>query len=127
MTEAREAFERHEAKVAQVPYEEFKLRFDSYEEKIGERYIDGSLRHKHWVIWLASWQEQQKMIDALKAENAELHSANVNMLNAKLSMQKSIDDAENYLHVALNSVDDETLCKSYLLSAVNALRGGSHD
>ena len=26
MNEAREAFERHEAKVAQVPYEEFKLR-----------------------------------------------------------------------------------------------------
>ena len=66
MTEAREAFERHEAKVAQVPYEEFKLRFDSYEEKIGERYIDGSLRHKHWVIWLASWQEQQRRIDQLE-------------------------------------------------------------
>ena len=39
------------------------------------------------------------------------------------AQQKRIDDAENYLHVALNSVDDETLCKSYLLSAVNALRG----
>ena len=127
MTEARKAFEKWygSTKTYQFIHEYIALHdplIKSVFQKRGKNYINDAVQE----AWNA-WQEQQKMIDALKAENAELHSANVNMLNAKLNMQKSIDDAENYLHVALNSVDDETLCKSYLLSAVNALRGGSHD
>ena len=118
MTEAREAFEKWYAS----NFAEKFVNVGAQLEKRGDQYIDFHAQDM-WEVW----QEQQKKIEALKAENAELHSANVNMLNAKLSMQKSIDDAENYLHVALNSVDDETLCKSYLLSAVNALRGGSHE
>ena len=59
---------------------------------------------------LEVWQAQQEQVEALKAENAELHSANVNMLNAKLSMQKRIDQLEMNLrfvidHFVMNDLD----------------------
>ncbi|MFC3902535.1 hypothetical protein SAMN05421749_103291 [Acinetobacter marinus] len=112
MTEAREAFGKYQAKMCQVSYEELKARYDEFERISGERYLSETMK-KQWSSWLASWQVQQKRIDVLQERLSHALDA--------------VDEAENYLHVALNSVDDETLCKSYLLSTVNALRGGSHD
>lgn len=53
---AREAFERRQAKVLNMPYKELKARFDENFRLFGARYNIGSINEKEWNLWLEAWQ-----------------------------------------------------------------------
>lgn len=86
---------------AREAFEQFIKNSPNYNKLVfihGERlfiFEDGQYKNLHVQLAWEVWQEQQK----------------------------KIDDAENYLHVALNSIENQEICKEYLQSAVNALRG----
>lgn len=53
---AHEAFERRQAKVLNIPYEEVKTHFDENFRLFGARYNIGSINEKEWNLWLEAWQ-----------------------------------------------------------------------
>lgn len=54
--EAREAFERRQAKALNMPYEGLKAHFDENSRLFGARYNTGSINEKEWIVWLDAWQ-----------------------------------------------------------------------
>ena len=60
--EAREAFERRQAKALNVPYEGLKARFDENSRLFGARYNAGSINEKEWNLWLEAWQAKTQAV-----------------------------------------------------------------
>lgn len=60
--EAREAFERRQAKALNVPYEGLKARFDENSRLFGARYNAGSINEKEWNLWLEAWQAKAQAV-----------------------------------------------------------------
>ena len=60
--EAREAFERRQAKVLNVPYEGLKAHFDENSRLFGARYNTGSINEKEWNLWLEAWQAKAQAV-----------------------------------------------------------------
>ena len=60
--EAREAFERRQAKALNVPYEGLKARFDENSRLFGARYNAGSINEKEWNLWLEAWQAKSQAV-----------------------------------------------------------------
>lgn len=59
---AREAFERRQAKVLNVPYEGLKAHFDENSRLFGARYNTGSINEKEWNLWLEAWQAKAQAV-----------------------------------------------------------------
>ena len=59
---AREAFERRQAKVLNMPYKELKARFDENFRLFGARYNIGSINEKEWNLWLEAWQAAKAQV-----------------------------------------------------------------
>lgn len=60
--EAREAFERRQAKALNVPYEGLKAHFDENSRLFGARYNAGSINEKEWNLWLEAWQAKAQAV-----------------------------------------------------------------
>lgn len=60
--EAREAFERRQAKALNVPYEGLKAHFDENSRLFGARYNTGSINEKEWIVWLDAWQARAQAV-----------------------------------------------------------------
>lgn len=60
--EAREAFERRQAKALNVPYEGLKAQFDENSRLFGARYNAGSINEKEWNLWLEAWQAKSQAV-----------------------------------------------------------------
>lgn len=54
--EAREAFERRQAKAVNMSYEQLKSLIDQYEAATGKRYGVKSVNAQEWSVWLEAWQ-----------------------------------------------------------------------
>lgn len=67
--EAREAFERRQAKVLNVPYEGLKAHFDENSRLFGARYNTGSINEKEWNLWLEAWQAKAQAVPEQVLEN----------------------------------------------------------
>lgn len=68
----RELFERHQAKLLNLDYEELKQQFDRHEECFNKRYATFSCFEKEFDVWEACWNTRQSEINKLKAEKAGL-------------------------------------------------------
>ncbi|WP_180122961.1 hypothetical protein [Acinetobacter sp. YH12086] len=68
MSELRERFERHQAGLLNIDYEELRDQFDHHEEIFGKRYVTFSDFEKEFELWQACWNHQQTIIDNLKAQ-----------------------------------------------------------
>ena len=68
MSDLRERFERHQAGLLNIDYEELRDQFDRHEEIFGKRYVTFSDFEKEFELWQACWNHQQAIIDQLKAQ-----------------------------------------------------------
>ena len=75
---AHEAFERRQAKVLNMPYEEVKTHFDENFRLFGARYNIGSINEKEWNLWLEAWQA--KAVPEWINVNDKLPPANILVL-----------------------------------------------
>lgn len=67
MSELRERFERHQAGLLNIDYEELRDQFDRHEEIFGKRYVTFSDFEKEFELWQACWSHQQAIIDQLNS------------------------------------------------------------
>ncbi|RZG71892.1 hypothetical protein EXU29_12255 [Acinetobacter wuhouensis] len=63
MDKCREAFERHQAKLLNINYEDLKEQFDRHEKCFSKRYAAFSDFEKEFAIWEACWQSRQAEVD----------------------------------------------------------------
>lgn len=76
MSDLRERFERHQAGLLNIDYEELRDQFDRHEEIFGKRYVTFSDFEKEFELWQACWSHQQAIIDehteVIKIQDADL-------------------------------------------------------
>lgn len=65
-----EEFERHQASLLNMRYEDLKTQFDHHLKVFGNRYAAFSDFEKEWELWQAAWKARQFEIDQLKTELA---------------------------------------------------------
>ncbi|MFN4105889.1 MAG: hypothetical protein ACK4GF_07635 [Acinetobacter johnsonii] len=68
MSDLRERFERHQAGLLNIDYEELRDQFDRHEEIFGKRYVTFSDFEKEFELWQACWNHQQAKIEKLENE-----------------------------------------------------------
>ena len=68
MSDLRERFERHQAGLLNIDYEELRDQFDRHEEIFGKRYVTFSDFEKEFELWQACWSHQQTIIDELRSQ-----------------------------------------------------------
>lgn len=68
MSDLRERFERHQAGLLNIDYEELRDQFDRHEEIFGKRYVPFSDFEKEFELWQACWNHQQAKIEKLENE-----------------------------------------------------------
>lgn len=82
-----EKFERHQAGLLNMRYEDLKTQFDHHLKVFGNRYAAFSDFEKEWELWQAAWKAQQSEIDQLKTELALCREENKG-LDGKVSELK---------------------------------------
>ena len=144
MSDLREQFERHQAGLLNIDYEELRDQFDRHEEIFGKRYVAFSDFEKEFELWQACWNHQQTIIDSLKAQlnNMEACYIGIKKINdeqsaiiqghfaARQDMQKRIDEYKKLTVSIRNEFDlwsDDSEFADVIeaqIENLEALRGG---
>ena len=103
----REVFEKHQAKLLNMDYQELKDQFDRHEQCFRKRYAAFSDFEKEFELWQAAWDVRQVEINQHQLEVHALGQANLNqaMMLAKkdeviTSLQNQLNNMEAcYIHV----------------------------
>lgn len=121
MSDLRERFERHQAGLLNIDYEELRDQFDRHEEIFGKRYVPFSDFEKEFELWQACWNHQQSIIDNLKTQLN-------NMEACYIEVKKERDELHAVLkcvseHFVMNDLDG---CMPRVFEMIQeALRGES--
>lgn len=143
MSDLRERFERHQAGLLNIDYEELRDQFDRHEEIFGKRYVTFSDFEKEFELWQACWSHQQAIIDehteVIKLQDADLrkYEKQIESLKAQLNnmeacyiekkkecedRQKRIDDGLEKIH---QFGKEGCLFPEWLIWAEKTLRGAN--
>lgn len=137
MSDLRERFERHQAGLLNIDYEELRDQFDRHEEIFGKRYVTFSDFEKEFELWQACWSHQQAIIDehteVIKLQDADLRKYEKqieslktqlnNMETCYIEKKKQVEDA---LHILDELYRKGLFAKPKAVSeAINVLRGES--
>lgn len=101
MSDLREQFERHQAGLLNIDYEELRDQFDRHEEIFGKRYVTFSDFEKEFELWQACWNHQQTIIDDLKAQLN-------NMEACYIEKKKELEDQHKKVDEVLGCLDGES-------------------
>ena len=124
MSDLREQFERHQAGLLNIDYEELRDQFDRHEEIFGKRYVTFSDFEKEFELWQACWNHQQAIIDNLKAQLN-------NMEACYIEKKKQVEDALSRIESLMvhAAADYENTKSTSMMCAVQelgkALRGAN--
>lgn len=119
MSDLRERFERHQAGLLNIDYEELRDQFDRHEEIFGKRYVTFSDFEKEFELWQACWSHQQTIIDNLKAQLNNMEACYIEKKKQVEELQGRIDEALEDLEYP-TAPWDETIA-----SVVKVLRGAN--
>ena len=122
MSDLREQFERHQAGLLNIDYEELRDQFDRHEEIFGKRYVTFSDFEKEFELWQACWNHQQAIIDNLKAQLN-------NMEACYIEKKKQVEDQQKRIDAGLEKIrqfgKEGCLFPEWLTWAEKALRGAN--
>ncbi|WP_338562500.1 hypothetical protein [Acinetobacter sp. KS-LM10] len=116
----RELFERHQAKLLNLDYEELKQQFDRHEECFNKRYATFSCFEKEFDVWEACWNARQSEIDQLKAEKAGLEKS------VKQILSDSKESMVGYVEMDLYD-KGYRVCTEYLIDELEKALRGEHE
>ena len=97
MSDLRERFERHQAGLLNIDYEELRDQFDRHEEIFGKRYVTFSDFEKEFELWQACWNHQQAIIDQLKAQLNNMEACYIEKKKELEDQHKKVDEVLEYL------------------------------
>ena len=97
MSDLREQFERHQAGLLNIDYEELRDQFDRHEEIFGKRYVTFSDFEKEFELWQACWNHQQTIIDDLKAQLNNMEACYIEKKKELEDQHKKVDEVLEYL------------------------------
>ena len=97
MSDLRERFERHQAGLLNIDYEELRDQFDRHEEIFGKRYVTFSDFEKEFELWQACWSHQQAIIDNLKAQLNNMETCYIQVKKELEDQHKKVDEVLEYL------------------------------
>ena len=92
----REVFEKRQAKLLNMDYQELKEQFDRHEKCFSKRYATFSDFEKEFELWQAAWNVRQTEIDQLKAELALCREENKGLVAKVSEQQKRVDEISTY-------------------------------
>lgn len=87
----REVFEKHQAKLLNIDYQELKNQFDRHEKCFSKRYATFSDFEKEFELWQAAWGVRQAEIDQHQLEVHALGEGNLNQAMMLAKKQEEID------------------------------------
>ena len=127
MSDLREQFERHQAGLLNIDYEELRDQFDRHEEIFGKRYVTFSDFEKEFELWQACWNHQQAIIDDLKAQ---LNNMEACYIEKKKQVEECAALAAGWNEIAWDKTTHwtegyEEGCYHCSAQIEEALRGGS--
>lgn len=122
MSDLRERFERHQAGLLNIDYEELRDQFDRHEEIFGKRYVTFSDFEKEFELWQACWSHQQTIIDNLKAQLNNMEACYIEKKKQVEELQGRIDDGLEKIH---QFGKEGCLFPEWLIWAEKTLRGAN--
>ena len=145
MSDLRERFERHQAGLLNIDYEELRDQFDRHEEIFGKRYVTFSDFEKEFELWQACWNHQQAKIEKLENELSttkqvlgnviDMEVAKVDNLKAQLNnmeacyieKKKECEELQGRIDEALEDLEYPTTPWDETIASVIKVLRGSHD
>ena len=128
-----EEFERHQASLLNMRYEDLKTQFDHHLKVFGNRYAAFSDFEKEWELWQAAWKARQSEIDQLKTELALCREENKGLVGRVSELKKHAEMligaakswtySEGEKNILLSQADDI----DRILNGEKALRGGDQN
>ena len=122
----REVFEKHQAKLLNIDYQELKEQFDRHEKCFRKRYATFSDFEKEFELWQAAWQYQQAKLDdsentraVLYRENMDIREKNTEFLKRIENTCKSID---SFFDDQVGTPSQREYC-NFIAEIKQALRG----
>lgn len=92
-----EEFERHQASLLNMRYEDLKTQFDHNLKVFGNRYAVFSDFEKEWELWQAAWKARQSEIDQLKTELDLCRDENKGLVGSLNKQRKHHRESANKL------------------------------
>ena len=117
MSDLRERFERHQAGLLNIDYEELRDQFDRHEEIFGKRYVTFSDFEKEFELWQACWNHQQAKIEKLENELSTTKQVLGNVIDMEVA---KVDN----LKAQLNNMEACYIEKKKRVEACAALAAG---
>ena len=117
MSDLRERFERHQAGLLNIDYEELRDQFDRHEEIFGKRYVPFSDFEKEFELWQACWNHQQAKIEKLENELSTTKQVLGNVIDMEVA---KVDN----LKAQLNNMETCYIEKKNQVEACAALAAG---
>ena len=117
MSDLRERFERHQAGLLNIDYEELRDQFDRHEEIFGKRYVTFSDFEKEFELWQACWNHQQAKIEKLENELSTTKQVLGNVIDMEVA---KVDN----LKTQLNNMEACYIEKKKQVEACAALAAG---
>lgn len=99
MSDLRERFERHQAGLLNIDYEELRDQFDRHEEIFGKRYVTFSDFEKEFELWQACWNHQQAKIEKLENELSTTKQVLGNVIDMEVAKVDNLKTQLNNMEV----------------------------
>lgn len=110
MSDLRERFERHQAGLLNIDYEELKDQFDRHEEIFGKRYVTFSDFEKEFELWQACWNHQQAKIEKLENELSTTKQVLGNVIDMEVAKVDNLKAQLNNMetcYIGIKKINDE--------------------